>query len=190
MSLLVHTIIVVLLIRQPASVAETALDLGEVAIAVMLPAPATVAAAPTPDAPARGGGQRLRSARRGPRLRPAPAAPAAPGPTASATSPAPPPLFLSAGAAQALRVHDEFPELPDLLRRPGAHHDVTATICVAETGAVTTVAFASTGTPLLEAALATAIRSWRYRPCLVAGVARPFCHDIAFAYRMAMSADP
>jgi outer membrane biosynthesis protein TonB len=183
----VHATTVALLIRQPAPLAAAALDVGDVAIAVILPAPATVAAA-TPDAPARGGGQRLRSARRGPRLRPAPAAPPAPGPTAIAA--APPPLFLSAGAAQALRVHDEFPELPDPLRRPGAHHDVTATICVAETGVVTTVAIASTGAPPLEAALATAIRSWRYRPFLVAGVARPFCHDIAFAYRMALSADP
>jgi hypothetical protein len=180
------------LIRRPGAVAAAALDAeteGVVAtVTLILP---LLPNAPTSPVRDRAPGLSTRSARRAPRLAPLMMPAPRPPPALHANGSAPPatqPLFLSASVAQGLRVHDEFPELPGPLRVPGAHHDVTATICVSETGVVTTVAITSAGVPLLETVLATAIRSWRYRPCQIGGAARPFCHDIAFAYRMGSSA--
>jgi hypothetical protein len=190
LSLLLHLITVAALIRHPEQVAAAALDAADVTIVIELPAsppPPIPASTVAPIAPGANAPVRRQHAVRIPfplgsgiplffDLPPARA------PTRVAVAPPPGPR------AVPREVHDEFPELPGPLRVPGAHHDVDATICVSETGTVTSIAVASAGVPLLEQALGAAIRTWRYRALQVDGRPRPFCHGIVFAYRMGLDA--
>jgi hypothetical protein len=90
---------------------------------------------------------------------------------------------LSAGAAAYLRTYETFPTLPD-----GSWGWSKRTyvfflkVCVAENGQVDDVIIQRGSRPDLDVYLAAAIRTWRYRPWLVSGSARPFCHPLRITY--------
>jgi hypothetical protein len=194
LSVLVHVIPVLALIRRPALVAAAPLDSPGVAVSLAVTTRTIPPAAVDPvDARVHAHARpRAAPVRPGPRSTPAPviAAATTSEPPAIATGPLPldRPVdhgaWLNASQAQGLRVYDEFPDLPAPLRRAGARLDVTATVCVSQQGLVTSVAIDAAGVPLLEHALGTAVRTWRYHPFEIDGRAQAFCHAIMFAYRM------
>jgi TonB family protein len=80
------------------------------------------------------------------------------------------------------RSYDPLPSLPRQLRQPGARHTVLLQICVTAAGAVGDVQVTRRGPPAFETALLAAVRSWRYRPLVLAGAPRPFCHQVEIRY--------
>jgi hypothetical protein len=126
----------------------------------------------------------------------APAAPAQPAlaaalPAGTGTSPgatvvsdAPEPRWLDAGDARYLRIRDSFPGLPDHLRSGPGPYVVLTRICVGASGQVTSVGIEQGADPALDGAIAAAVRGWLYRPLMVAGVPRAFCHLMRFNYTL------
>jgi outer membrane biosynthesis protein TonB len=86
--------------------------------------------------------------------------------------------FLSAGEAGYLRTVESYPSVPGSLRRAGRVYTILAQVCVSPEGRVSDVAIKRGAAPELDHALATTMGTWRYRPRLVGGVPRPFCHLI------------
>jgi hypothetical protein len=90
---------------------------------------------------------------------------------------------LSAGAAAYLRTYENFPSLPDSSwswrKRTYAF---LLQVCVSESGQVDRVIIDRGARPDLDVFLAKAIRTWRYRPWIVSGMARPFCHPLRITY--------
>jgi hypothetical protein len=111
------------------------------------------------------------------------ATPPAPGPRALANRPASP-VLLEAAEARALRVHDEFPVLPESLRSLGARHSARVKICVSTAGTVAEVTVEPGVPPPLARTLVAAIRGWRSRPHLVDGIPAPFCQLMSLDYRV------
>jgi TonB family protein len=109
--------------------------------------------------------------------------PAAPPPPAPAPEPAAPPLVPSSEASY-LRTYETFPGLPGNLQRRGSVYHVLVKVCVAADGRVHDVTVAQGGALDLDRVLVTAVRTWRYRPRLVAGTPAPFCHLMGFEYSM------
>jgi outer membrane biosynthesis protein TonB len=89
-----------------------------------------------------------------------------------------------AGVARELRVYDAFPSMPESIRRRGFAQAVHIEVCVSEQGGVSNVTLNDGAAPALEDALRSAIRTWRYRPLIVAGFAKPFCHAMEIKYVM------
>jgi len=108
---------------------------------------------------------------------------ASPGPGAgvalTAAAPALPssePISISAGEAGYLRTYEDYPSLPRSLWVVGRVYSVLAQICVSARGEVSDVAIKRAAAPELDRAVTVALRSWRYRPRMVEGAPRPFCH--------------
>jgi TonB family protein len=94
-------------------------------------------------------------------------------------APAPPPsepIAIPAGEAGYLRTYEAYPSLPRSLWVWGRVYSVLAQVCVSAQGQVSDVAIKRGAAPELDRAVAVAMRSWRYRPRLVEGAPRPFCH--------------
>jgi hypothetical protein len=91
-------------------------------------------------------------------------------------------FHVSAGVAQSLRVYDVYPSMPDAMRAAGIAAAVDVQICVANNGAVSGVTMSTEAAPALRDVLSSAIRTWRYRPLVLAGNATPFCHDMQLRY--------
>jgi outer membrane biosynthesis protein TonB len=89
---------------------------------------------------------------------------------------------VSAGLARALRFYDDFPSLPELARAAGPRQVVDIEICVTDGGVVSEITMDHRAAAALEDALRTAIRTWRYRPLVIGGTARPFCHELEIRY--------
>ena len=90
---------------------------------------------------------------------------------------------LSSGAAAYLRTYETFPTLPDGSWGWSKRTYVfLLKVCVAESGQVDDVIIQRGSRPDLDAYLAAAIRTWRYRPWIVSGAARPFCHPLRITY--------
>jgi hypothetical protein len=90
---------------------------------------------------------------------------------------------LSAGAAAYLRTYETFPSLPDGSWTWSKRTYVfQLKVCVAESGQVDDVVIQRGARPDLDAYLAAAIHTWRYRPWIVSGTARPFCHPLRITY--------
>ncbi len=108
--------------------------------------------------------------------------PAQPGDPEGALIPGPA-QELSAGAAAYLRTYETFPSLPDgswsWTRRTYVFH---LQVCVTESGQVDDVVMQRGTRPDLDAHLSRAVRTWRYRPWIVSGSARPFCHPMRITY--------
>ena len=49
-------------------------------------------------------------------------------------------------------------------------------LCVADDGRVSDVVIKRGAAPELDRVVAAAMRSWRYRPRIIEGTPRPFCH--------------
>jgi hypothetical protein len=90
--------------------------------------------------------------------------------------------LVSLKEATALRTRDYFPRLPAALWPEARPYIVRVGLCVSEAGRVSEVALQSSASPTLDPVVLTAVRSWRYRPRVVDGQARPFCHAVTIAY--------
>jgi hypothetical protein len=93
------------------------------------------------------------------------------------------PARISMDAAAYLRTYEPFPTLPESCWPPGrTTNAVMFEICVTQTGDVGDVITRRSTAPDYDAFLATAIRTWRYRPRVVDGSAQPFCHLMVITY--------
>jgi TonB family protein len=97
---------------------------------------------------------------------------------AVATAAVPDVPVVSASEAGYLRTYETYPSLPRSLRVWGRVYTVLAQICVGTDGAVTGVAIKRGAAAELDRSVSATMRSWRYQPRKVDGVARPFCHLI------------
>jgi TonB family protein len=95
------------------------------------------------------------------------------------------PARISMDHAAYLRTYEIFPSpLPDSCWPPGrVANSMLVEICVSERGEVTDVVVRQSAGNDADSFLINAIRSWRYRPRLVMGSARPFCHPIRIVYK-------
>jgi hypothetical protein len=64
----------------------------------------------------------------------------------------------------------------------GRIYAVLTQVCVSAEGLVTSVAVKDGGARDLEQVITASVHSWRYRPRLIAGQPRPFCHLMRFVY--------
>jgi hypothetical protein len=106
-------------------------------------------------------------------------------PPAATSAPEAPigPPHVAASVAAALRLYDHFPRIPEPLRGRTGEHAMTVDVCVSERGHVSQVNISPTGLELLERTLREAVQTWRYRPLMVGGAPRPFCHMLRVVYR-------
>jgi hypothetical protein len=114
---------------------------------------------------------------------PAPPPPAAlaPPPAPPLAAPVAPPPSVSPAVAQALRVSDDFPSLPDETVR--SRPDLDVQVCVSAEGSVSEAVILSGPTDPAAARLRAAILAWRYRPYTPGGRPAPFCHLLRISYR-------
>jgi hypothetical protein len=97
--------------------------------------------------------------------------------------PATQPVRLAPDTAKELRVYDVFPSAPASVRSLGGTAILLVEICVSAQGAVSGTRFSvGSGGPLADN-MRAAIATWRYRPLVVGGAPRPFCHDVKIEYR-------
>jgi hypothetical protein len=183
--------------------AESAISFDLVQAAEAAPEPATKAVSPEPPAPILTPRQghafhRSRPAATTPIRLPADAAPLEPpvlddplgeedeqveenrGAIAS-VSPVPPaappePQAIPAHEATYLRTYETYPSLPRSLWVSGRVYSVLAQVCVSTDGRVSNVRIKSGAAPELDRAVTSTLSSWRYRPRVVEGTPRPFCH--------------
>jgi hypothetical protein len=100
------------------------------------------------------------------------------------------PSRVSMDYAAYLRTYESFPSLPEACWPPGrTTNAVLVEICVTERGDVNDVVVRQSAGPDTDAFLTKAIRSWRYRPRLVSGSPRPFCHPIRIVYKKELRFD-
>jgi serine/threonine protein kinase len=104
---------------------------------------------------------------------------------ARTSPPGPPSLELSPPDGRAQLAMDPtaapyVPRLPADLAGSGARSDALFRICVSTAGEVTSVHLIKGQQPRIDAAVATAIRAWRYKPYLKGGRAVPFCTSVQF----------
>jgi outer membrane biosynthesis protein TonB len=86
------------------------------------------------------------------------------------------PISITAGEAGYLRTYEDYPSLPRSLWVTGRVYSVLAQICVSARGEVSNVTIKHGAAAELDRAVTVAMRSWRYRPRMVEGAPRPFCH--------------
>jgi hypothetical protein len=89
--------------------------------------------------------------------------------------------YISQDSAAYYRTHDDMPGLPAWL---AGHREYSMLfrICVSTEGTVSNVVVLKSANADADQVLCTAIEKWRYRPRIVDGVARPFCHPIRIVY--------
>jgi len=97
------------------------------------------------------------------------------------TTPAPPrmmpPQF---GALQRISGSENDIKIPPSLNRAGASYIVVGKVCVSPAGAVDGVTIMKTSDSLLNDAVTSNVRTWRFRPMRSNGVAAPFCYEATF----------
>jgi hypothetical protein len=89
---------------------------------------------------------------------------------------------LSHDQATVLRLRDVFPRLPESLWPEWRPYVVTLRVCVDEQGHVSDTTLLSAAAPRLDRMVATAARTWRYRPFERSGRATAFCHGVVIKY--------
>jgi TonB family protein len=82
----------------------------------------------------------------------------------------------------ALRTYDFFPPLPASQWTSDRPYLVVLDVCVSGEGQVSDVALVRPASPSFDPVLLEAVRTWRYKPRLVGGSARAFCHVVAIKY--------
>jgi hypothetical protein len=89
--------------------------------------------------------------------------------------------YISQDSAAYYRTHDDMPGLPAWL---AGHRDYAMLfrICVTTEGTVSNVVVLKSANEEADQVLCTAIQKWRYRPRIVDGSPRPFCHPIRIVY--------
>ncbi len=100
------------------------------------------------------------------------------------------PSRVSMDYAAYLRTYESFPSLPEVCWPPGkTTNTVMVEVCVTERGTVNDVVVRQSAGNDTDGFLINAIRSWRYRPRLVSGSPRPFCHPIRIVYKKELRFD-
>ncbi len=100
------------------------------------------------------------------------------------------PSRVSMEYAAYLRTYESFPSLPEACWPPGrTTNALLVEICVTERGTVKDVVIRQSAGNDTDDFLAKAIRSWRYRPRVVAGSPAPFCHPIRIVYKKELRFD-
>ncbi len=89
---------------------------------------------------------------------------------------------LSPTEANHLRIYEIYPHLPPSLRQRSSRYTLVVQLCIARNGRVADVVIERSASQELDAAVLTALHTWRYRPLLVAGVPTPFCHRMQIDY--------
>jgi hypothetical protein len=99
----------------------------------------------------------------------------------------PKPVYISQRLAAYFRTYETFPSLPAWVWY-GAKTQFAPLleVCVSTEGAVTEVKIKEAAGPEVDDVLKSAVRNWRYRPRVVAGSPRPFCHPIRVVYSRAL----
>ena len=89
--------------------------------------------------------------------------------------------YISQDSAAYYRTHDDMPGLPQWL---AGHRDYAMLfrICVSTEGTVSNVVVLKSANEEADQVLCNAIQKWRYRPRIVDGAPRPFCHPIRIVY--------
>jgi hypothetical protein len=94
--------------------------------------------------------------------------------------------YLSESVGKYFRTYEVYPSLIDSYWSGGTTTYLLAVeICVSTDGEVSNVTFQQGANEDVDKLVATAIRSWRYRPRIVGGSPRPFCHPIRIEYTRA-----
>jgi hypothetical protein len=95
------------------------------------------------------------------------------------------PSRISMEHAEYLRTYDHYPApLPESSWPPGrTANTFLVEVCVSERGDVKDVYVRQGSGGDADAMLTKGIKSWRYRPWLVMGIPRPFCHPIRIVYK-------
>jgi outer membrane biosynthesis protein TonB len=102
----------------------------------------------------------------------------------TAALPSAEPIAISAGEAGYLRISETYPALPRSLWVWGRVYTVLAQVCVSARGQVSDVSIKRGAAPELDRAVSAAMHSWQYRPRLVEGAPRPFCHLIKLDFSL------
>jgi len=89
--------------------------------------------------------------------------------------------YISQDSAAYYRTHDDMPGLPSWL---AGHREYAMLfrICVSTEGTVSNVVVLKSANEEADQILCNAIQKWRYRPRIVDGSPRPFCHPIRIVY--------
>jgi hypothetical protein len=81
------------------------------------------------------------------------------------------------------RTYEVFPGMPESFWYGGVTNFLLAIeVCVTVDGAVSNITFQQSANEDVDRLVGNAIRSWRYRPRIVGGSPRPFCHPIRIEY--------
>jgi hypothetical protein len=101
------------------------------------------------------------------------------------------PTRISMNAAAYLRTYETYPTLPESCGPPGrTSNAVMLEICANELGEVVDVITRRSTAPDYDAFLSNTIRTWRYRPLVVDGRPRSFCHLMIITYSRVSPASP
>jgi hypothetical protein len=96
------------------------------------------------------------------------------------------PQRVSMNYAAYLRTFDPLPTLPDSCWPPGRQSNtVLLEICVSERGDVKDVVIRQSAGNDVDSYLSDSVKTWRYRPRIIQGTPRPFCHPIRLVYTKA-----
>jgi hypothetical protein len=90
--------------------------------------------------------------------------------------------YVSSTTAAYLRTYQEFPKIERLWQAGRQSYPMFFEICVTSAGVVDAVVVRQSATPDIDQVMSRAIKSWRYEPRMVGGVARPFCHPMRIEY--------
>lgn len=105
-----------------------------------------------------------------------------PGGTIGAVAPAAP-KFLPPNMAKQQLLDGPNPELPAALNRGDYLYRVLVQICVSTTGAVDKVTLKMGADPLLNEAVMSKVRTWKFRALMANNVPVPFCYPATFEFK-------
>jgi hypothetical protein len=94
--------------------------------------------------------------------------------------------YLSETLAAYYRTYEDYPKMPESFWYGGVTSYLLAVeVCVSTEGAVSNVIFQQRANEDVDRLVGDAIKSWRYRPRIVGGSPRPFCHPMKIEYTRA-----
>ena len=91
--------------------------------------------------------------------------------------------FLPPNVGEGQRISSDKGIMPVPLRKPGAVYRVLLKVCVSVNGNVDKVTIMKGSDPLADAEALRVIKTWRFRPFLVNGMAAPFCYPQSVEFK-------
>ena len=86
--------------------------------------------------------------------------------------------------ASHLRIYQVLPDFPTSLSIRGKTYRVATRICINTAGRVERVEVEQVNDAEIDALVVGAERKWRYRPRIVRGEPRPFCHPMIITFEV------